>query len=428
VVRHIRCRAGRCFAQGGRGHSGARRGDAYWETLETGKAITQARNEVDGAAGIYEYCAGTARSLHGDTFNNLGDKMLGLVTREPIGVVGLIVPWNFPFFILAERIPFMLAAGCTIVAKPSELTSASALIMAEILTKAGLPDGVFNVVTGTGPEVGQAMAAHMDIDMISFTGSTVTGRSVLLASSSNFKKVGLELGGKSPQIVFADANLDEAADGVVFGICFNAGQCCVSGSRLLVERSIAEKFENLLVEKFAKVRIGDPLDPRTQLGAIVSPAHNQKILGYITKGREEGARIACGGEAIGTKVGRFIHPTLLSGVSNTMAVAREEIFGPVVSSIPFDTLEEAVELANDNDYGLAASVWTSNIDKALQVIRGVQAGRTWVNTTITGGPEMPIGGFKQSGTGRETGIYGVEEYTEIKSIHIAIGRREPWIS
>jgi acyl-CoA reductase-like NAD-dependent aldehyde dehydrogenase len=209
VVRHIRCRAGRCFAQGGRGHSGARRGDAYWETLETGKAITQARNEVDGAAGIYEYCAGTARSLHGDTFNNLGDKMLGLVTREPIGVVGLIVPWNFPFFILAERIPFMLAAGCTIVAKPSELTSASALIMAEILTKAGLPDGVFNVVTGTGPEVGQAMAAHMDIDMISFTGSTVTGRSVLLASSSNFKKVGLELGGKSPQIV--DPHRDRTA-------------------------------------------------------------------------------------------------------------------------------------------------------------------------------------------------------------------------
>ena len=401
---------------------------AYWETLETGKPISQSRAEVEGAAGIYEYGAGAARCLHGDSFNNLGDKLFGIVTREPVGVVGLITPWNFPFFILAERIPFMLAAGCTIVAKPSEMTSATTLIMAEILTDAGLPDGVFNVVTGTGPEIGQAITEHMGIDQVSFTGSTAVGRHALLASASNFKKVGLELGGKSPQVVFADANLDDAADGVVFGICHNAGQCCVSGSRLIVEKSVAAEFEKLLVEKFSRVRIGDPLDPRTQLGAIVSAAHNDKILGYIRKGGEEGARLACGGDSVASKAGRFIHPTLLADVTNDMAVAREEIFGPVLAMITFETQEEAIELANDNAYGLAASVWSSNLDKALGTIRRIQAGRTWINTTITGGPEMPIGGFKQSGIGRDTGMYGVEEYMEVKSIHIALGSRDHWVS
>jgi len=370
---------------------------------------------------------GAARCLHGDSFNNLGDKLFGIVTREPVGVVGLITPWNFPFFILAERIPFMLAAGCTIVAKPSEMTSATTLMMAEILTEAGLPDGVFNVVTGTGPEVGQAITEHAGIDQVSFTGSTAVGRHALLASAGNFKKVGLELGGKSPQIVFADANLDDAADGVVFGICHNAGQCCVSGSRLIVEKSVAAEFEERLVEKFSRVRIGDPLDPHTQLGAIVSPAHNDKILGYIRKGGEEGARLACGGAAVASKAGRFIHPTLLADVTNDMAVAREEIFGPVLAMITFETQEEAIRLANDNAYGLAASVWTSNLDKALGTIRRIQAGRTWINTTIAGGPEMPIGGFKQSGIGRETGMYGVEEYMEVKSIHIALGGRDHWV-
>ena len=216
---------------------------AYFETLENGKPIAQSRGEVEGAAGIYEYAAGAARALHGETFNNLGDKMLGLVTREPIGVVGLITPWNFPFFILSERVPFILAAGCTIVAKPSEMTSATTLMMAEILSDAGLPDGVFNVVTGSGGDVGQDMIEHADIDMVSFTGSTAVGRKLLQAATGNFKKLGLELGGKNPQIVFADADLEDAADGVAFGIGFNSGQCCVSGSRLVVERSVAKEFE-----------------------------------------------------------------------------------------------------------------------------------------------------------------------------------------
>jgi acyl-CoA reductase-like NAD-dependent aldehyde dehydrogenase len=401
---------------------------ALLETLETGKPIGQSRGEIEGAASIYEYAAGAARMLHGDTFNNLGDKMLGLVTREPIGVVGLITPWNFPFFILAERVPFILAAGCTVVCKPSEFTSSTTLLMAEILAQAGLPAGVFNVVTGLGAEVGQAITEHAGIDMVSFTGSTATGRRALLASAGNFKKLGLELGGKNPQIVFADADLAAAADGVVFSMCFNAGQCCVGGSRLVVERAIAGEFEKLVAAKLAKVRVGDPLDPDTQVGAMVTPDHNAKVLGYIEKGRKAGARLVAGGGRAEIKSGNFVQPTLFADVTTDMAIAREEIFGPVLGIIAFDTTEQAIAIANDIDYGLAASVWTSNLDKAVTVMRRVRAGRVWINCTITGGPEMPIGGFKQSGWGRETGIYGVEEYTQVKSCHIELGQRSHWIS
>ena len=401
---------------------------AWFETLENGKPISQSRGEVEGAAGIYEYAAGAARALHGDSFNNLGDRMFGLVTREPIGVVGLITPWNFPFFILSERVPFILAAGCTIVAKPSEVTSATTLIMAEILADAGLPDGVFNVVTGKGSEVGQAICEHGDIDMVSFTGSTEVGRGLVHAAAGNFKKLGLELGGKNPQIVFADAQLEDAADGVVFGIAFNTGQCCVSGSRAIVDASVAREFEALVCDKMAKLRVGDPLDPVTQVGAITTPAQNDAILGFIRSGKAEGARLVCGGEALATGRGQFIAPTLFGDVDAQMAIAREEIFGPVLSAFPFQTTEEALALANDTQYGLAASIWTSDLDKAIETTRRVQAGRVWVNTTISGGPELPIGGFKQSGWGRETGIYGVEEYTQVKSVHIELGRRAHWVA
>ncbi len=401
---------------------------AYWETLETGKPISQAKAEIDAAADHYEAAAGMARLVSGETHNTYGEGMIGLVTKQPIGVVGLITPWNFPFIVLAERLPFILAAGCTVVLKPSEMTSTTSLIFARILNEAGLPKGVYNVVTGTGPVVGEAMSNHLDIDMISFTGSTAVGERVLEASKSNLKKVGLELGGKNPQVVFADANLDDAVDGVAFGMCFNAGQCCVSGSRLIIEASIAEDFKAKLFEKLSKVKIGDPLDPDTQMGAIVTPQHFRKILGYIEKGQSEGATLDVGGGSTSPSGGEFIVPTVFSGVTPEMAIARDEIFGPVVSVMTFETTEEAISMALDTEYGLAASVWSKNIDKALGAIRKMRAGRCWVNTTIVGGPEQPMGGFKRSGTGRECGMMGVEEYMETKSIHVALGDREHWIS
>ena len=402
---------------------------AYWETLENGKPISQSRAEVQGCIGMFEYASGLARSLHGDSFNNLGDGMFGIVTREPVGVCGVITPWNFPFLILCERVPYILASGNTMVVKPSEVTSATSLILAEIMTEAGLPDGVFNVVTGSGRTVGQALIEHMDVDMLSFTGSTSVGRAVVeAAGKSNFKKLGLELGGKNPQIVFADADLEDAADGVAFGIAFNTGQCCVSGSRLIVERSVADRFSQMVADKLARAVVGDPLDEATHVGAITTDAQNATILSYIAKGREEGAALVCGGEVVQIGQGQYIAPTVFSNVTRDMAIAREEIFGPVLTVMPFDTLDEAIALANDTEYGLAASVWTKNIDKALTVTRRVQAGRFWVNTTLAGGPELPIGGMKASGWGREAGIYGVEEYTQIKSVHIEIGKRSPWIA
>ncbi|MGQ3215593.1 aldehyde dehydrogenase family protein [Shinella sp.] len=402
---------------------------AYWEALENGKPISQARGEIDHCIACFEVGAGAARMLHGDSFNSLGDDLFGMVLREPIGVVGLITPWNFPFLILCERVPFILASGCTMVVKPSEVTAATTLLLAEVLAEAGLPAGVYNVVTGSGRTIGQALSEHPDVDMLSFTGSTAVGRScVHAAADSNFKKLGLELGGKNPIIVFADSDLEDAADGAALGISFNTGQCCVSSSRLIVERSVAEKFEKLLVEKMKKIRVGDPLDERTQVGAITTEAQNATILDYIAQGKAAGAKLLTGGEAIDLGRGQYIAPTLFSGVSRDMAIARDEIFGPVLCSMHFETVEEAIQLANDTVYGLAASVWTKNIDKALTVSRRVRAGRFWVNTIMAGGPEMPLGGFKQSGWGREAGMYGVEEYTQVKSVHVEIGKRNHWIA
>ncbi len=402
---------------------------AYWESLENGKPISQAMGEIDHAIACFEIGAGAARMLHGDSFNSLGDDLFGMVLREPIGVVGLITPWNFPFLILCERVPFILASGCTLVVKPSEVTSATTLLLAEVLQEAGLPAGVYNVVTGSGRSIGQALTEHPDVDMLSFTGSTAVGRScVHAAADSNFKKLGLELGGKNPIIVFADADLEDAADAAAFGISFNTGQCCVSSSRLIVERSIAAKFEALLAAKMAKIRVGDPLDPETQVGAITTTAQNDVILSYIAKGQAEGATLLTGGAVKDLGHGQYIQPTLFSGVTPDMAIAKDEIFGPVLCSMPFDTVEEAIALANDTVYGLAASLWTKDINKALTVTRRVRAGRFWVNCIMAGGPEMPLGGFKQSGWGREAGNYGVEEYTQIKSVHIETGKRNHWIA
>jgi acyl-CoA reductase-like NAD-dependent aldehyde dehydrogenase len=400
---------------------------ALCETLETGKPINQSRGEVLGAAGIWEYAAGQARALHGDSFNNLGDNLLGLVTREPVGVVGLITPWNFPFFILAERLPFILASGCTVVVKPSELTSGTTLMLAGLLKQAGLPAGVVNVLTGPGSVVGHAISEHADIDMVSFTGSTEVGRLTMAAAAGNMKKIGLELGGKNPQIVFADADLDAAADAIVFGICFNAGQCCVSGSRLVVHRSVEEQLTQKILTLIEKVRIGDPLEESTQVGSITEQRHLERILGYIEQGRKEGAVLVRGGSRIDSSQGLYLQPTVFSQVTPDMVIAREEIFGPVLTITTFDDFDEAMRLANDTPFGLAASIWSRDLETSLQATRQIKAGRVWVNTTIAGGPELPTGGFKQSGIGRETGRYGVEEYTELKSVHVQLGERPRWV-
>ncbi|WP_396331092.1 aldehyde dehydrogenase family protein [Burkholderia anthina] len=401
---------------------------AYLETLESGKPIGQSRGEISAAAGIWEYAAGLARVVHGDTHDTLGRDLFGLVVRQPIGVVGIVTPWNFPFFILSERLPFVLAAGCTAVVKPAELTSSTTLKLAALLTEAGLPDGVVNVVTGLGSVVGQALAEHMDVDMISFTGSTPVGRSVLAAAGGNMKKAGLELGGKNPQIVFADADLDDAADAIAFGISFNAGQCCVSGSRLVVHRSVEQALVERVKAVLQKVRVGDPLDASNHVGAIVEARQFDKIRSFIDAGGRDGAQLVCGGTASNEGERFFVEPTVFRNVQPHSVLAQEEIFGPVLSVTSFDTFEEAIQLANGVPYGLAASIWTRDLQGAIQGLREVQAGRIWVNCTITGGPEMPIGGVKQSGIGRETGRYGVEEYTELKSVHIQVGNRPRWMA
>lgn len=399
---------------------------AVIEVLESGKPIAQARGEMEGTAGLWEYAATLARHLYGDTYNALGADMLGLVLREPVGVVAMITPWNFPLLIISQKLPFALAAGCTAVVKPSELTPGTTLRLGAILQRAGVPDGAVNIVTGDGEPVGARLAEHHDVDMISFTGSTEVGRAVVGASRGNLKRVALELGGKNPQLVFADADLDAALDAVVFGVYFNAGECCNSGSRLLVQRQIADSFVERVVERARTVPVGDPLDEGTRVGAIVDDAQYDRIMQYVASGREAGATLALGGARLERERGRFIQPTIFDRVTPEMAIAREEIFGPVLSAIRFDTAEEAIAIANSTMYGLSAGVWTRDIDTAFRVSRGIRAGTIWVNTFMDGYPELPFGGYAQSGLGRELGRHAIEEFTELKTVQLHLGPRTAW--
>ena len=399
---------------------------ALIETLESGKPISQARDEVDWTADLWEYAASLCRNIHGDTYNALGQSMLGLVVREPIGVVGMITPWNFPLLIVSQKLPFALAVGCTCVVKPSELTSGTTLRLGKILADAGLPNGVVNIVSGFGDPVGARLSSHPDVDMMSFTGSTKVGKAVINAARGNVKKVELELGGKNPQIIFADADLTAAADAAVFGMCFNQGECCNSGSRLIVQRPIVDEFVRRLVELVRKVPIGDPLDEKTKIGAIASQEQFAKIMGYIEDGQKAGAKLQLGGKSLPILNGQFIEPTIFDAVTPDMAIAKEEIFGPVLSVLAFDTAEEAIEMANDTNYGLSASVWTSDFDTALSASRRIRAGTVWVNTFLEGYPELPFGGFKESGQGREVGRFAIEEFTELKTIQLHIGKKTSW--
>jgi betaine-aldehyde dehydrogenase len=399
---------------------------ALVEVLESGKPISQARGEVASTADLWDYAASLARGVHGDSYTTLGEDMLGLTLREPLGVVAMITPWNFPLLIVSQKLPFALAAGCTAVIKPSELTPGTTLRLGAILVEAGLPPGVVNIVTGYGNPVGARLAAHPEVDMISFTGSTDVGRAVIAASAGNLKKVALELGGKNPQIVFADADLAAALDAAVFGIAFNQGECCNSGSRLLVQRAVASEFVAAVAERARSVPVGDPLDPATKVGAIVDERQMHKILGYVAAGQQEGARLLTGGTQLSGTAGRFMQPTVFDGVAPAMQIAREEIFGPVLSVLSFETADEAVALANSTLYGLSAGVWTRDVDTAITLARRIRAGTVWVNTFLDGYPELPFGGYGQSGLGRELGRFAVEDYTELKTVQLHLGPRTSW--
>lgn len=400
------------------------------ETLESGKPITQALGEVTGAADLWRYAASLARTLHGDSHNSLGADMLGVVLKEPAGVVSIITPWNFPFWILSQKLPFALAAGCACVVKPSELTPSTTVMLCDLLAQAGLPAGVVNVVLGMGDPVGATLAAHPAVDMVTFTGSTAVGRKIAASAGGTLKKVALELGGKNPQVIFADADLASAADAVTFGVYFNQGECCNSGSRIIVHEDVAADLVARVADLSRKVAFGDPLNPKTQVGAIISPAHQGKIAAYVQGAASAGARVALGGGEMQVPglPGKFYQPTIVTGVTAEMAIARDEVFGPVLAVLTFRTFEEAIALANDGAYGLSAGVWSENIHTCLEFSRRVQAGTVWANTWMDGFPEMTFGGMKQSGLGREIGPYGLEEFLEVKTLALRIGRSRPnWV-
>ena len=403
---------------------------ALYETMESGKPISQAEAEIEGAANIWRYAATLAWNIRGDSQNALGADMLGMVLKEPIGVVSIITPWNFPFLIVSQKLPFALAAGCTAVIKPSEMTSATTVMLGEMLIEAGLPAGVANIVLGYGDPVGSVMTTHTGVDMVSFTGSTGVGKAIVAATSGTLKKVSLELGGKNPQVIFPDADLDEAADAIVFGVYFNAGECCNSGSRIIVHEDVARPLAEKVVALSRKVPFGDPMSRDAKVGAIISEQHQSKINGYVKGAEAAGAEVLLGGEALDIDglPGQFYPPTVVAGVTQDMPIATEEVFGPVLAVLTFKTFDEALALANGAAYGLSAGVWSDNVHTCLEFARRVQAGTVWTNTWMDGFPELPFGGVKESGLGRELGPNGIEEFLEAKTVQMRLGKsRQKWV-
>ena len=378
--------------------------------------------DLPNAIGTLRTSAGWADKIEGRTIPTpgyMGIKTLSYTRREPVGVVGAIVPWNTPFMITSWKVAPALAAGCTLVIKPSEETPLSALHLAALCKEAGIPDGVVNVVTGYGEVVGKALCVHPGVDKITFTGSPEVGRLIQRAAGDSFKRIALELGGKSPQIVFDDANLEQAIQGCAMGLFFNQGQVCAAGSRILAQRGIVDKFAKMLAGAAASIKVGDPAQPGVNMGAVASKAQFDRVNRYVKQGIEEGATVLTGGVADhGT--GYFVKPTVFANVKNTMTIAREEIFGPVGVVIPFDTEEEAIALANDSVYGLGATVWTNDIARGHKVAHAVKAGAVGINCWAPIDPRLPWGGMKTSGIGRECGLAGVHAYTEEKVVTVLL--------
>ncbi|MGD9633941.1 MAG: aldehyde dehydrogenase family protein [Pirellulales bacterium] len=392
---------------------------AALETLDNGKPIKDSLSaDIPLVIDCLKYYAGWADKIQGKTIPIRGDYFC-YTRREPVGVVGQIIPWNFPALMVAWKWGPALAAGCTIVMKPAEQTPLTCLRMARLAQKAGIPDGVINVVPGYGPTAGAALVRHPGVDKIAFTGEGTTARIIQKEAAESMKRLTFELGGKSPNVIFADADLDAAIDGAHFALYFNQGQCCCAGSRLFVEQKVYDEVVDRIAEKNKSTKIGDPFDPETQQGPQVDQAQFEKILKYVEYGKQDGAKCVTGGKRHGSK-GYFVEPTLFAGVTDDMRIAREEIFGPVMSALKFKNVDEIIQRSNDTNFGLAAAVWTRDVAKAHRYAKEVRAGTVWVNCYDVFDAAAPFGGFKESGLGRELGEAGLDNYTEAKTVTVAL--------
>ncbi|WP_321792513.1 aldehyde dehydrogenase family protein [Burkholderia pyrrocinia] len=394
---------------------------ATLESLDMGAPITRTRAMKTGLIQTVMYFASQAMSWTGTTIpNSLAGNYTTLTLKAPVGVVGGIIPWNAPLISMWWIMGGVLATGCTGVIKTAEDASLTTLRTAELLTEAGVPDGVINVVTGLGVEAGAALASHLDVDRIAFTGSTVTGREIIKASAGNMKRIQLELGGKSPDIVFSDADLDKAVPGAAMGVYTNSGQICAAGTRILVQRSIQEEFVERLINYTKTIKVGSPSDPESQLGPVVSKRQLERVMDYMAIGRDEGASLVVGGTRLGGELanGYYVAPTVFNHVDNNMRIAREEIFGPVASVIPFDTVDEAINLANDTQYGLGGAVWTRNVGTSMRAMHGIKAGKVWINCYGLADAAVGFSGYKQSGYGMKGGAQHVEGFLYEKSVYI----------